>query len=393
MPWKEVNHMTERSRLVLLAEDGTYTLTELAEQFGISRKTAYKWVSRYQAGGLSALEDRSRAPKRIANRTEETIERLIVKERQLHPTWGGKKIQKILEVKHGVENPPAIRTVDAILKRHNLVRVRRRRAGVYRIDRKELTEPQRPHEVMTVDFKGWFQTGDDNKFEPLTICDLYSHYLLRAKALPQSTTKWTKQCFSGLFRLEGVPEIIRVDNGSPFASVGPGGLSRLSVWWISLGIEVQFTRPGCPQDNGSHERMHRTMKAECCRPASTTMKAQQLRMDRWRHEFNHERPHEALDQKFPAELYQKSRRRLDEQIKQPLYDPSERTLKVSDSGGVQFNGKRYHVGEAFAKQRVAVEQEGQETILRYANIKIGLLPKNPDDRLRAYPYEKRWESK
>jgi transposase InsO family protein len=248
------------------------------------------------------LEDRSRSPKGIPNKTDEAIERWVVKERQLHGTWGGKKIQTKLKTKYGIETPPCIRTVDAILKRHDMVKTRRRRPGVYKVDRTDLTEPKRPHEVMTVDFKGWFLTGDGEKFEPLTVTDLFSHFLLRANAIPQSTTKWTKKCFSDLFRLEGVPEIIRVDNGAPFASVGPGGLSKLSVWWISLGIEVQFTRPGCPQDNGSHERMHKTMKAECCKPSSINRRAQQLRMNRWRHEFNHERPHESLGQKVPAEV-------------------------------------------------------------------------------------------
>jgi len=393
MPWKEVTPMTERARLVHLAEDGTYTLTELAKQFGISRKTAHKWVNRYHEGGLAFLEDRSRSPREIPHRTDEEIERLIVKERQLHPTWGGKKIHTILQTKHAIEKPPCIRTVDAVLKRHNLVRKRRKRGAVYKVERPELTEATRPHHVMTVDFKGWFTTGDGSKFEPLTIKDLYSHFLLRAVALPQSTTHWTQKSFAGLFRLEGVPEIIRVDNGSPFASMGPGGLSKLSVWWISLGIEVQFTRPGCPQDNGSHERMHRTMKEECCRPASANLKAQQLRMDRWKREYNQQRPHESLNQKIPADVYQESRRRLDEQIKCPLYDPGEKTVKVSSSGSIQVEGNSYYAGEAFVGQRVALDEENGRTVVRYANVKLGYLPDKPNQRLMPYTYEKRYEKK
>lgn len=394
MPWKNDTLMQERTHLAVLAEEGTYTVTELAKQFGVSRKTAHKWIDRYRQGGLGAMEERSRAPLSVPSRTPEEIERLVVKERKLHPTWGGKKIQTRLRTRHGIEDPPCIRTVDSILKRNNLVRKRRRRGGVYRIERPELTVATRPHEVMTVDFKGWFSTLDGEKFEPLTITDLYSHYLLRACALQQSTVKWTRMAFSGLFRLEGVPDIIRVDNGAPFGSVGPGGLTKLSVWWVSLGIEVQFTRPGCPQDNGSHERMHRTMKAECCTPASANRKAQQLRMDRWRHEFNHERPHESLEQRVPAEVYQKSRNRLDEQINHPLYDPSDFTLKVTENGNIHYEGRRIQVGEAFSGQRVALEQEGQEVLVRYANIKLGFIPGKGDrDRLRPYSYEKRWQSK
>jgi transposase InsO family protein len=391
MPWKEVTHMEERARFVILANDGTYTLTELCEQFGISRKTGYKWLARYAEGGVAALRDRSRSPRSSPHRSDESLERLVVKERSLHPTWGGKKIQTILRTKHGMESPPCVRTVDAILKRYNLVTPRRRRGGVYRIQRGVFTVPERPMQVVTVDFKGWFQTRDGAKFEPLTIADLYSHYLLRAISLPQSTIPWTQRVFHGLFRLEGVPEIIRVDNGSPFGSVGPGGLTKLSVWWISLGIEVQFSRPGCPQDNGSHERMHRTMKEECCTPPSANLRAQQLRMNRWRHGFNHERPHEELGQRFPVDLYQKSRRRLDEQIRIPLYEPSVRTFKVSEAGAVRIGGNVYHVGEAFAGRRVALEEEESGRVVRFANVKLGLLPKKAGERLIPYPYAERWE--
>lgn len=394
MPWNNATPMDERLRLAVLADEETYTVSELAKQFGVSRKTAYKWIGRHREGGVAAMNDRSRAPLSVPGRTPEKIERLIVKEREKHPTWGGKKIHTILRTKHGLETPPCIRTVDEVLRRNNLVRKRRRRGAVYRVERPELTVPTRPHEVMTVDFKGWFTTGDGEKFEPLTITDLYSHYLLRASALQQSTVKWTRRAFSGLFRLEGVPEIIRVDNGAPFGSVGPGGLTKLSVWWVSLGIEVQFTRPGCPQDNGSHERMHRTMKDECCKPASCNRKAQQQRMDRWRHEFNHERPHESLDQRAPAELYQKSARRLDEQINHPLYEPGDFTLKVSENGVISHEGRRIFVGEAYAGQRVALEEEKSEVVVCFSNIKLGFIPgKKDSDRLRPYPYEKRWKTK
>ncbi len=197
-----------------------------------------------------------------------------------------------------------------------------------------MTPAIRNNHVWGVDYKGWFPLGNGDRCDPLTISDLHSRYILRTQAVKQATQYWTKRAFRSAFKRYGLPEIIRVDNGAPFATIAIGGLSRLSVWWISLGIEVEYSRPGCPQDNRCHERMHRTMKAECCRPASPNRWAQQQRFDRWRKDFNQERPHESLSQRFPADLYQASARRLDESIKIHLYDPSTKTRNVSMSGSV-----------------------------------------------------------
>ncbi len=192
-----------------------------------------------------------------------------------------------------------------------------------------------------------------------------------------------------------MPEIIRVDNGAPFASMGPGGLSKLSVWWIGLGIEVQFSRPACPQDNGSHERMHRTMKAECCEPPSANLLAQQQRFDRWRKEFNEERPHEALGMRVPAQVYQASARRLDERIKPRLYELGAETHKVSANGFIALNGGHCFVGEAFAGAEVALEREQESGLIqvRYANVKLGSLEDIANARLQPPPYAERWKSK
>ena len=216
------------------------------------------------------------------------------------------------------------------------MKARRRKAGVFKVERGNLTAPEYSNHVFGVDFKGWFMTQDGERFDPLTVSDLHSRYLLKAEGLKQATRHWTQRAFRNMFREYGLPEIIRVDNGAPFASMGAGGLSQLSVWWISLGIEVQFSRPGCPQDNGSHERMHRTMKAECCRNASVNGRAQQQRLNRWRKEFNNERPHESLGMQVPADVYQASAKRLNEKIKFDLYDPMEETKKVNDSGYINL---------------------------------------------------------
>jgi len=387
--------MEEKQRFINLARSDRYTITELCEEFGITRKTGHKWLGRYADGGLSGLAEHSRAPKCVSNRTVVEVERLIVSEKRLHLTWGPKKIARVLSTKHGLERCPAVSTVGEVLKRHGMVEARQRRGAVFAVERGKLTVPTRCNEVLGVDFKGWFMTGDGQRCDPLTVSDLHSRYLLKAEGLPQATTRWTLAAFRALFRRVGVPEIIRVDNGAPFASSGPGGLSRLSVWWMGLGIEVQFSRPACPQDNGSHERMHRTLKAECCRPPSANLAAQQQRFDRWRKEFNEERPHEALGMRVPAQVYQTSARRLDERIKPQLYALGVETRRVSAAGFVGLNGGKCYVGESFGGVDVAVERDEKSGLhlVRYGNVQLGSLNASPNAQLRPPAYVARWEKK
>ena len=311
--------MEEIIRFASLAQSDRFTITELCEQFGISRKTGYKHLDRYAAEGLKGLRERSHRPHRFPQRTEAEVEALIVAERRLHRTWGPKKLHRILELKHGLESPPARSTIGAILRRHGLSARRQRRPGAYPALNDELTQPTQPNEVWTVDFKGWFLLGDGQRCDPLTVCDRYSRYLLACRARPNQQFKGTLGAFRSLMREAGLPEVIRVDHGSSFASCGLGRLSSLSVWWIEQGIEVEFTRPASPQDNGSHERMHRDLKAECTQPPSANLAAQQRRFERWQYSYNHERPHESLAQQRPAEFYQPSARRLNEHDKPLVY--------------------------------------------------------------------------
>lgn len=374
MPWQNVTPMEEIIRFVLLAQTERFTITELCEQFGISRKTGYKHLERYAATGLKGLQARSHRPHQFPQRTDEAIEALILAERRLHRTWGPKKLHKVLQVKHGVEAPPARSTIGEILRRHGLSVRRRRKPGAYHALNDGLTVPTQPNHVWTVDFKGWFILGNGQRCDPLTVCDRYSHYVLDCRARPDQQFKGTLYAFRCLMRQAGMPEIIRVDHGSPFASTGLGRLSSLSIWWIEQGIEVEFTRPASPQDNGSHERMHRDLKAEATNPPSVNLAAQQRRFERWQYTYNHERPHESLEQQCPAEFYQKSARRLNEHDK-PLVYPADYEVKVvSSSGHLAHEGKNYHVGEAFADKSVGLHLNGDgQTELHFANVHLGQL--------------------
>ena len=379
MPWQNVTPMEEINRFVVLASSGRFTVTDLCEQFGISRKTGYKHLDRYAVEGLAGLQPRSHRPHQFPQRTDEAVEALILAERRLHRTWGPKKLQAVLERKHLVERPPACSTIAEILRRHGLSVTRRRRPGVYSSGNDGLTAPTQPNHVWTVDFKGWFTLGNQQRCDPLTVCDRYSRYLLACDARPNQQYKSTLRAFRGLMRRHGLPEIIRCDLGSPFASYGLGRLSSLSLWWIEQGIEVEFIRPASPQDNGSHERMHRDLKAEATQPPSINLAAQQRRFDRWQHTYNYERPHESLDQLPPAEFYQPSARRLGDNDK-PLIYPSDQEVKVvSVSGHLAHEGRNYQIGDAFAGKRVGLRlnQIGQ-TELHFANVHLGHLAFNAE---------------
>jgi len=395
MPWKNVSPMEQKQRFVSMAGSGHFTMTELCRDFGISRKTGHKWVTRHAVGGIKALEERSRAPKSVTCRTSDEIERLICTEKRHRPTWGPKKIQRILTTKHGLEAPPAVSTVGEVLKRHGLVAERRRRGAVFKVERGSRTVPERPNHVIGVDFKGWFETHDGRRCDPLTVTDLFSRFILKIDALEETRTSFAKAAFRNLFRRQGIPEIIRVDNGAPFASQGPGGLSRLSVWWIGLGIEVQFSRPACPQDNGCHERMHRTLKAECCRHPSANRFAQQQRFDRWRKDFNEERPHEGLGMRMPADVYHRSAKRLDERIKPRLYPLGSEIRRVNSAGFISLEGGSGYVGEAFIGVDVALERSETSDLIvvRYANVKLGQLDTSAKPRLLPAFSDKGWETK
>lgn len=375
--------MTERERFVMLAQTGRFTITDLCADFGISRKTGHKYLRRYRADGRDGLGDRSRRPKCCPYATEEAVTKLILMERRKHPTWGSKKIHDLLLKVHGIENRPHVNTVGNILSSHGLTKKRKRRTGVHRVRPEHLTEPTRPNEVWTFDFKGWFTLGCGVRCEPLTVCDRFSRYVVACKGQFTQQFNTTYRSCRQLMRYHGLPEVIRVDNGTPFASIALGGLSQLSVWWIEQGIRVEYIRPSSPQENGSHERMHRDLKAEVARTPSPNMRAQQKRFDRWRHEYNHDRPHEALDMLRPAEIYHTSQRRLGETDKM-RYPPGYQIKRISGSGHLSYRGSNFYLSEIYAGCRVGlfVNLEGI-TELHYANLHLGNLEFNSKDTWRS----------
>ena len=384
MPWKMTEPMTEKERFAVLARTGRFTISELCNDFGISRKTGHKYLLRYESEGRAGLKERSRRPKSCPFATVESVERLILKERRKHSTWGPKKIRDVLLKVHGIERPPHESTIGLVLSRKGLShRRKRRRPGVHRVRPEHLTEPTRPNEVWTFDFKGWFMLQNGHRCDPLTVCDRFTRYIIGCRACANQQFKGTLRSVKHLMRYYGLPEVIRVDNGPPFASVGLGGLSHLSVWWIENSIRVEFIAPGSPQQNGSHERMHRDLKAEVARRPSLNLSAQQKSFDRWRHTYNHERPHEALDMLRPAEVYRPSQRRLGET--DSFAYPSDFTVRrVSQSGYFSFECAKIFTSEALAGCTIGlVENERGIIELHYANLHLGNLEFTGRDSRRA----------
>ena len=387
MAWNEVTPMEEKQRFVSLAATGRFSFKELCADFHVRRKTGYKWVRRFVADGVRGLQCRSRRPHHCPHHTAEEIERLILRERRRHRTWGPKKLRRLLRRDHGLRRPPACSTIAGILRRHGLSQRPRRKPGRYDVPRRALTKPTQPNHVWTVDFKGWFLLGNGQRCDPLTVCDLYSHYYLACRARPNQQFAGTLRAFRKLMRRHGLPRIIRVDNGTPFASIALGRLSQLSVWWINQGIAVEFIRPGSPQDNGSHERGHRDLKAEATQPPSPNLAAQQRRFERWRHERNHVRPHEALGLLCPAQIYRPSSRRLGEQDNTPRYPNGWLVKPVSVSGHLWHEGHHYHLGEIFARCRAGLRVDATgRTELHFANLHLGYLVFDPAERFRPPAY-------
>lgn len=356
MPWKETSVMEERLRFVarLLEGEG---MSEVCRAFGISRKTGYKIFNRYKDDGLEALTDRSRRPVRYANQLPDPVEAMIVRLKREKPHWGARKIRELL-IKRlaGDVRIPAKSTVHAVLDRHGLVSQARKRNRANKAEGTQLSQALEPNDLWCVDFKGEFKLSNGRYCYPLTVTDQVSRYLLGCEAFESTREQGVFDAFRRIFSQFGLPAAIRSDNGLPFAS--PNGLynlSKLSVWWLRLGISLERIRPGHPQQNGRHERMHLTLKKEATRPPATNTLQQQARFDAFVSEFNEERPHEALNMKVPADLYVASSRPYEglPEINYPFHD---RDVLVTHCGRVCMCRKKINISTVLAGQKLGIKE-------------------------------------
>lgn len=346
--------MEERLRFVARLLEGE-EMSFLCREFGISRKTGYKIYDRYKECGLEALTDRSRKPFRYGNQLPFQVETAIVALKRDKPHWGARKLRELLLRKFPAEvKVPAVSTIHAVLDRHELVQPRKGRR--YRAQGTPLSLGKEPNDLWCVDFKGEFKLGDGRYCYPLTVTDQASRYLLMCEALESVRSESAFTAFESLFKERGLPQAIRSDNGVPFASPNSlFGLSQLSVWWLRLGISIERIKPGKPQQNGRHERMHLTLKKEATRPAKPNFLQQQARFDEFALEFNVERPHEALGMKMPAEVYTASKRPYNglSELAYPFHD---RSVLVTTCGRICLHNKKVNVSHVFAGQTLGIKE-------------------------------------
>jgi transposase InsO family protein len=356
MPWKTSSIVVERERFALAALRQHCAFARLCVQFGISRKTGYKWLTRYRAGGATALGDVSRRPRRCARQKPAGWKAAVQRIRRARPYWGAKKIRARLRALHPHRRLPAVRTIARWLQELGLLGrpSRRARRGPV-VPHPGLTTPRRLHQLWTLDFKGWFRTTDGQRHEPLTVREAWSRFLLEIRLLPKQSDQAARRVLARLFRAHGLPAAIRVDNGAPFGGRGALGLSRLSVWWLRLGIQVEFTRRARPGDNAAHEQMHRRYKAEVLARPAAHRQAQQRRSDRWRHEYNHRRPHEALGQQPTARHYRTSPRPAPASLPTLRYPATLATRRVRSHGDIKWHGRLRFIGRAFVGQTVGLK--------------------------------------
>ena len=373
MPWKECGVLEERFRFVDEWNSGDWNMAELCRIYGVTRKTGYKWVERYEWSGMNGLQDLSRAPICHPNEVSEESEEEILAVRGKHPFWGARKIHAWLLQAHPGRELPVVSTIGGILRRNGLTAPRKRRRSA-RPASEPLAHANGPNTVWCADFKGWFRTADGERIDPLTITDAYSRYLLRCQVVKAADSVHSKPVFEAAFREYGLPERMRTDNGAPFASNGDSGLTALSVWWIKLGIRPERIEPGKPEQNGRHERMHRTLKEATAAPPAANRRCQQARFDAFRREYNEQRPHEALGQVQPASVYRTSTRLFPERLAEPEYPREWKTKPVSPGGQFRWYGERVFVAHALTGELIGLEPiEGGNWRVWFSWYPVGIL--------------------
>jgi putative transposase len=374
MAWKEATKMSERAEMVEKWNSGKYSITELAKEFGVTRPTVYLWTSR--ADAEEALEDRAPIPLRCPHRTDERIAERIVEAKLARPLWGPKKLVDMLKLDDAHTRWPAPSTAGRILEGRDLVKKRRSRRKIGNIRHAiRALGASESGEMMTIDHKGWFRLGDGRYCYPLTINDPVSRFVYAIAGSGSTAHDFAKGTMQTVFREHGLPQFIGSDNGGPFCSTRSlAGLSRLSVWWVRLGITPVRIHPGCPWENGIHERMHRTLKAHTTRPPANTMKAQQARFDAFRHEFNCERPHDALKGTPPIRHLKACPRVYPEKLPALEYPLACEVRRVRSTGQIKWKGGMLFLSETLIGQSVALDEiDDGVWSLRFGHIELGRL--------------------
>lgn len=356
MAWKETCPLNEKLQFIAAWQKREQTMTQLCQQFNISRKTGYKIIARYEEEDLVGLKPRSRAPHSHPEQIDAQTEKIILKTKARFPKWGPRKIKSWLEINIPNQSWPVASTIGKIFKRNGLIRARKSR---YRtpIYTKPFISCDAPNIVWSADYKGQFRLGFNGRYcYPLTISDNYSRFLLGCKGFCNPDINDARKYFEKTFKEYGLPTAIRTDNGKPFSSPGLGGLTQLSVWWLKLGIIHERIKPGHPEQNGRHERMHRTLKEATAKPPYLTFEQQQRAFNRFKREYNHERPHEALNQKRPADLYCLSEKQYPKEIPTIEYDENYVVRKVGRSGEITWNSKTIFISESLRREYVGLKE-------------------------------------
>jgi transposase InsO family protein len=391
MPWDLKTLAQSKTSFIQQQQAGQRSFAALCRRFGISRKTGYKWRRRFRTRGWAGLAARSPKVRCNRRRHHSKWHHRLRRLRLQHPLWGAKKLWRLLAERHGKRAVPHRATLGRWLQQWGLSGPRRRRTrrgGA--LVRPGLTRPRQSNDLWTVDFKGWFRTGDGTRVEPLTVRDLFSRFVLGVVLLADQSYPLARTGFVGLFKAQGLPRRIRVDNGGPFGSNGAAGLARLSVWWTRLGIRVEFIRPGHPEDNGAHERMHRDYKAETARPPAATPRGQQARTRRFVRRYNWERPHEALGLRRPAQLYRRSPRTYPRRLPEVKYPTRWKVRRVRSNGTIRWEGRWRFVGEAFVGQRLGLKPAapGVDAVC-FARVLLGQMHRADNGGLRPATYARR----
>ena len=373
MPWKEVCPMDERGRFIVECLRRELTMSELCRKYEISRKTGYKWWDRFRETGDRRFGDRSHVAHCHPNATPEAVVTILISARKQHPTWGPRKLVVWLAARYPRLALPSPSTVGALLKRHGLVGPRRRHLRSVPYE-SPFVGCEEPNSVWCADFKGSFLLRNGRRCNALTITDAYSRYLLRCEGMSYIDDARVRPIFESAFCEFGLPAAIRTDNGPPFSTVAPGGLSRLAIWWIKLGIRPERIPPGAPQQNGRHERMHRTLKEDTAKPPERTLEDQQRAFDRFRRVYNEERPHEALGQKPPWTVYTRSRRWYPVNLREPEYPESFEVRSVRHNGLIKWRGRHVYLAETLGNENVGLERiDGDTWRVHFASIPLGVL--------------------